>query len=59
MVLVGGEKVKKGYYGWYIFYTCKNINHWKLLKVTLRRGRGKWEINGVDETNQSTLYGNI
>jgi hypothetical protein len=27
------KKVKKGEYGWCIFYTCMNMEHWNTLKL--------------------------
>jgi hypothetical protein len=50
------KKVKKDKYGWCIFYTRINIEHWNLLKLFYEREWGWRESNGEDESNQYITY---
>jgi hypothetical protein len=48
----GKGRIKENEYGWCIFYTCMNMEHWNQSKF-LRRGR---ENNGGDEPNLGIIY---
>jgi hypothetical protein len=46
-------------YGWSIFYTCMNMEHWNHLK-SFQEGGWEKEINGGEETGVHVcIHGNV
>jgi hypothetical protein len=49
------ERVKEGEYGWHIFCTCMNMEHWNLFKSFYEGGRERGRtMEGMSQVG--TLY---
>jgi hypothetical protein len=50
------EEIKQSEYGWCIFYTGKNIEHWNLLKSPYEGHWDRKQNNGENEPIQGLMH---